>query len=349
MSIFSFLKKKQEKNAGAAPKPSVSEAFEAVKSAYGTAGTRNNGGGAKSDHIHALKVVHFAMKEGFEGAEDVWLRILESIALDDPDLKVWSKRLSAADYKKLLELESNRAFKAGDYQKALPLLINRAKGGDLEAAYLVGACYFEGFGTEVNLDEAIRWSEAAAEQGHRRAIIYTMGGYFARRTAPGNPDPKGDLKRSADWAQRLLQYTDATEDESASANIVLRRCRLDGKREEALKLLHTDWKESVKLLEENAGEGDLLSMFSLGFFYGSEDKSQPWTDYGKSAFWYRKAAERGDKESFLPLAKVLYKTADYEEALHWAEKAKEAETDEDAAAVCSFIRLKLRRIQSADA
>ena len=189
----------------------------------------NNGDGTEQDRFRALEAVHLAMDDGIEGAEDAWHGILGNIALSDPDPKNWSKRLSAEDYKKLLELESNRAIEAGEYQTALPLLIRRAQGGDPEAAYQAGRIYFEGLGTDVNLDEAIRWSEAAAEQGYRKAIIYVMVGYFGRRTVPGNPDAEGDLKHSVEWAQRLLQCADLTEDETESANYVLHRYRMEEK------------------------------------------------------------------------------------------------------------------------
>ena len=301
----------------------------------------------KPDFFRALDAAHLAMDKGIEGAEDIWYEILDNIALAELDKETLSKLLTEADCKKLLDREAILMFEAGNYQKALPMLIRSAEGGDWEAAYLAGRCYFEGLGTDVNLDEAIRWSEAAAEHGDTDAITIAMAGYFGRWAIPDNPDRAGDLKRSADWAHRLLQEPDLTEDEIRNAEFVLLRCRLNEKRNAGVKLIHTDWQEGVKLLEEAADEGDQLSMYCLGLFYGDEDEQKPWIDYSKSAFWYRKAAEAGDTESFLPLAQMLAKTAaspdDCEEALRWAEKAKEEGADTEA--VCVDIQAKLSQIK----
>jgi len=57
------------------------------------------------------------------------------------------------------------AFESQDYPRAITLLTPLAQSGDVLAQCLLGNCYQLGLGTAPNLQQAMDWYRAAAEQG----------------------------------------------------------------------------------------------------------------------------------------------------------------------------------------
>jgi len=63
--------------------------------------------------------------------------------------------------KKAIELFENDKFK-----EALPLFKELAKKGNSEAMYYLGMMFYEGWGVEKNLDEAVKWWKMANRRGN---------------------------------------------------------------------------------------------------------------------------------------------------------------------------------------
>jgi len=56
-----------------------------------------------------------------------------------------------------------------DEKRALKWFLDAAENGHVEAMYRLGECYEQGIGTDVNLDAAKKWYDAACSKGHRMA------------------------------------------------------------------------------------------------------------------------------------------------------------------------------------
>ena len=63
--------------------------------------------------------------------------------------------------KKAIEL-----FESDKFKEALPLFKELAKEGNSEAMYYLGMMYYEGWGVEKNLDEAVKWWKMANRRGN---------------------------------------------------------------------------------------------------------------------------------------------------------------------------------------
>ena len=57
-------------------------------------------------------------------------------------------------------------FENDKFDEALPIFKKLAKDGNSEAMYYIGMMYYEGWGVEKDLDEAIRWWKMANRRGN---------------------------------------------------------------------------------------------------------------------------------------------------------------------------------------
>ena len=56
-----------------------------------------------------------------------------------------------------------------DQEYAVELFKMAAQQGHAEAQFMLGHCNFHGYGVDENIDEAKKWYQLAADQGHKRA------------------------------------------------------------------------------------------------------------------------------------------------------------------------------------
>ncbi len=66
--------------------------------------------------------------------------------------------------------EGREAYLAGDYSRAFELLLREAEDGNPDAQYTVGYMYYQGQGVQQDEQAALRWIQAAANNGSRRAV-----------------------------------------------------------------------------------------------------------------------------------------------------------------------------------
>lgn len=83
-----------------------------------------------------------------------------------------------------------RAYEQGDYAAALRELMPLAEQGNGEAESLLGRMYSAGEGVRPDMNQAVKWFQAAAEQGNPQAqcqlgTIYLTGGAVPKDTAQG--------------------------------------------------------------------------------------------------------------------------------------------------------------------
>lgn len=84
-------------------------------------------------------------------------------------LCLWSAFTSAGDFKKGWE-----AYSSTDYAAALAEWQDLADAGDPDACYGMGLLYGNGFGVDMNDEQALKWYGIAAERGHAEAQ-YSLG------------------------------------------------------------------------------------------------------------------------------------------------------------------------------
>lgn len=172
--------------------------------------------------------------------------------------------------------------------------------------------YDSGMEKQQRLLKAIEWYEKAAKQNHLGAQK-ELGLIYQLNTIEGNPV---DSRKSAFWYQKAAEQGDA----EAQANLATYLC--DGRHVEH------NYEQAKYWGHKAAEQNNLLAMFTLSFLYEKhlnnpklsfdwcrkgaelgdcicqkrlgtmyEDGFGTVIDYEKALYWYRKAAQQGDKSA----------------------------------------------------
>ncbi|MCZ7658628.1 MAG: hypothetical protein M5U07_12610 [Xanthobacteraceae bacterium] len=158
-----------------------------------------------------------------------------------------------------------------------PALRKAALAGDLTAEYEVGIRYTEGRGVPVNLEEAARWFERAANQGLTPAL-YRLGSIYEKGQG---------VRKSLEAARRL--YLAAAEKGNAKAmhNIaVLHAEGVEGK---------PDYRAAAQWFRKAAGFGVADSQYNLGILYARGIGVEQ--NLAESYKWFALAAAQGDQDA----------------------------------------------------
>jgi len=114
------------------------------------------------------------------------------------------------------------AYDRGDYDAALRIWVALAQKGDAEAHYRVGSLYRSGLGVPIDLAEAGRWYQRAADLGHGEAMyhlgfLYLRGRGVTRRVEYGlahawfNLAAGRGIGDAAAWRDRIAPRLTAKE------------------------------------------------------------------------------------------------------------------------------------------
>ena len=188
-----------------------------------------------------------------------------------------------------------------DYFKAITWFKKSAVQGLAESQMAFGICYLYGTGVENNNENAYYWFKKSAEQGYAAAQL-KLGDCY--RTGIG---VEQDYEQAASW------YRKAVEQGNEEANN-----RIDELKNEINCFDDNNINDYIKL-NNLAKRGDTLAQSSLGDYYYKGigvDK-----DYDQAAYWYRKAAEQGNKEAQFGLGICCYISHDYRQAVDWFRQA----------------------------
>jgi len=166
--------------------------------------------------------------------------------------------------------------------EAIDFIINAAVGGNVDAQYNMGYFHLNGEVFDKNLDYAIDWFEKAQANGHKKSFL--MLGVTYRHKLHQSKKNYTLYQKSQHWLEK-----------SALVGNV------DGMRLYAIgvfKYEQSKASEAVKWLKKAAEQNDAESMRYLGIYYSlrfkHENKNQDFVD---AEYWYKKAAELGDKKS----------------------------------------------------
>jgi localization factor PodJL len=158
-----------------------------------------------------------------------------------------------------------------------PLLRAAALKGDPTAAYEIGVRFAEGKGIAVNLDEAAKWYDRAAQAGLVPAI-FRLGTFYEKGMS---------VKKDVDIARRY--YMQAADRGNAKAMHNLAVLDADGGGKGA------DYKSAAQWFRKAADHGVADSQFNLGILYARGIGVEQ--NLAESFKWFSLAAAQGDADS----------------------------------------------------
>ena len=189
-----------------------------------------------------------------------------------------------------------RAYKEERYQDAVSHFRRAASLGSTEAEYMLGECYYNGYGVDRNLRYAYRWYRKADTKNHegaRRRIVYDL------------IDPEFLIMKKEDAIDLCSQEADKGSRDA----------------QYKLALLYSDrGVMAYRCFERAAEQGHPDAQYRLADCYENA-KGMRKKDYAQAYYWYQKAAENGIKDAEKAMERV--KKAEAKE-IEEAKKQKEA-------------------------
>jgi localization factor PodJL len=158
-----------------------------------------------------------------------------------------------------------------------PMLRAAVMKGDAGAAYEIGTRFAEGKGVQVNLDEAAKWYDRAAQAGVVPAI-FRLGTFYEKGLS---------VKKDTDIARRY--YLQAAERGNAKAMHNLAVLDADGGGKGA------NYKSAAQWFRKAADRGVADSQFNLGILYARGIGVEQ--NLAESFKWFSLAAAQGDADS----------------------------------------------------
>ena len=185
-----------------------------------------------------------------------------------------------------------------DYKQAVVWYRKAAEQGDATAQCNLGVCYDNGQGVEQDHKQAVAWYRKAAEQGYARAQSNLGYCYDVGQGV------EQDYKQAVAW------YKKAAEQGYARAQCNLGVCYKNGQGVEQ------DYKQAVAWHKKAAEQGNATAQYNLGVCYKYGQGVEQ--DYKQAVGWYRKAAEQGNEAAKNRLKELLnpeITDEEYEEAI----------------------------------
>ena len=183
-------------------------------------------------------------------------------------------------------------------KRRIKLYTSSAENNDVTAQFILGECYYYGWGVEQDYKQAVVWYRKAAEQGDATAqcnlgVCYDNG-----------QGVEQDHKQAVAW------YRKAAEQGYATAQYNLGYCYAVGQGVEQ------DYKQAVAWCKKAAEQGNATAQYNLGVCYKNGRGVEQ--DYKQAVAWYKKAAEQGYEAAKNRLKELLnpeITDEEYEEAI----------------------------------
>lgn len=186
-----------------------------------------------------------------------------------------------------------------------------AESGNVAAAFCVGLCYYEGFGTNKNPKEAIRWFTFSAERGDADAMYFLAGMYFE------------GLGTNIDRINAAYWYKKSANLGNISAQYSIARCYQEGFG------VKQDYLSAYNWFSRAAEQGDVASLCELGkmLLYGQGVKK----DFTKAKEYLDRAAKNEYEEAYYILGNMYWQgfgvEQNYKTAVDWWYKCSRSYED----------------------
>ncbi len=235
-------------------------------------------------------------------------------------------------------------YRQKEYFKAYPLLEEAARQGRAKAQYTFGIMHRYGQGCKLNEEEALRWLEAAGEQGHLEAQKACASMYTVE---------KKDTKKALYWHEKAAEQGDAESqyacafykrDNKEEARYWAEKAAAQGHEgaQTLLKQLKPAEKTEPKPSElpkeepvkQNQPTAEPEPVRSRSEWLTEEERDIQMTyiegvrayDMGLISVAlvdFNKAAAKGHLKAQMYCGQILYDNGNHEKALYWYEKAAE--------------------------
>ncbi|GBC08781.1 hypothetical protein RclHR1_08380002 [Rhizophagus clarus] len=220
-----------------------------------------------------------------------------------------------------------------------------AENGDEEAQYNLASLYYNGEGTEKDLEKAFYWYQKSAENGNKNAIYCLAKYYKDRKGIDKNLEKAYWYQNSAENDDKKAQYNFAsltncyykgeeTEKDLKKAFHWYQKSTINGSEEAQYNLasLYYNGKGTENVLEKvfywcqkAAENGKHYAMNSLATFYYNGEVTEK--NLEKAFYWCRKAAINDNHYAIHNLATFYYNgegtERDLEKSFYWHQKAVE--------------------------
>jgi TPR repeat protein len=228
------------------------------------------------------------------------------------------------------------AFDAAQYETAYTLLSQSKKTDDPRLNYVLGVISMDGLGKRVNKQEARRFLQKAAAQGHLEATyrlgkLYSTGKLKAQAYVVAvkwfeKAVSKGHVASQYSLAKLYLEGKGVAKDPAMAHELMLQAA--NGGSIDAQLIMATNTaqlEQKIAWFSKAANQGDYRAQKSLGDLYAANTTL---SDYESNALhWYQLAAANGSDGATLALGK-LYETGSKaiqsdDKALKWYRQAME--------------------------
>ena len=222
------------------------------------------------------------------------------------EMKKWIKKAAEQGHEDAMRIVNNMEDRHAEEDLRIQ---ERAEQGDADFQYLLSVSYLHGiYGVEQDFDEAVKWSQRAAEQGQERAQQFLD--YIADNNIVGLQEPAGQFMLGTFYLCGIGIPPDC-----AKAVTWLQKAAEQG-HEEAQQTLDRIWFAGIR---EAAEQGHAEALVSLYCCYC--DGTGVDADKQEATKWLQKAAEQGNAEASVELATYYIDNNDAEEAVKWLRKA----------------------------
>lgn len=177
------------------------------------------------------------------------------------------------------------------FEEAADLWIKAANKGLAEAQYALGLLYEEGRGVGKSEDEALKWYNKAAEQGHEEAQKNFNNLFHRQRFKITTTGTSSSSRRPYNETEKKVIY-------SADKQFALGEKCYYGRGVEK------SYEKAMEWYKKAANQGHAEAQCSLGYMYSRGIGIQQ--DYKKAAEWYEKAADQGHAKGLFNLGSMYY-------------------------------------------
>jgi len=201
-----------------------------------------------------------------------------------------------------------------NYKKAFSYLYNSAEYGNPEAQFIIARMFAFGEGINKNEDDAIRWFEKSATQGHSWAQYY-LGKLYLE---------KGFRQKGIEWLRKsfvngITKAKYVIEEQDIDFMYYLGLSYLTGDK------VKQDYLEASKFFHKAAIKGHSKAQFNLGMMYSKGDGVIQ--DNKKAVRWFQIASDSGNLDAKFSLYHHYFNgiavPTNFEKALNFLNEAAE--------------------------